>query len=531
MTKHVLIVGAGVAGLSCALELCALGGAQITLVSKDALGQANTLMAQSGVAGAWHPDDSVALHRDDTLASGNGIGVTESAQFVADNAVAAIAQLEKWGVTWDYTTPADDSVGERELSQLEPRQTGGHSFPRSAHAGGDRTGRLIAFSLRDRVQEAAAQGLITVREKEMVRDLLVEDGRVVGVELLGKRDADGNYTPGEQLRADAVVLATGGAGGMFAVTTNLRGAVGGSVALAYRAGAVIRDPEFFQFHPTSLDAPGFPLIGEAVRGRGAHIIDANGERFLHLSDERGELASRDIVARAIYRRRQETGGQVFLDARPIGTPEELSAMFPGMSRQIATKRLTWDDPIPITPAAHYWMGGIASTVEGRTSLPGLFAVGEAGCNGVHGANRLATNSLLEGCVTGRACAALLAREDDPAPRDLADLELHRAEVPAPTAAPSEEPASLAALQTLMWEKAGVVRDPAELAAAREQVLAWLSALPAEAQTRQELELRDALTSASLLLGAALMRKETRGAHTRADFPQTDEVAVSRGFHR
>lgn len=590
---HVIVIGGGVAGLTCVLDLVERGRTRVTLLTKDGLGQANTVMAQSGVAAAFLPGDTPQSHAEDTLASGQGLSVERSVEAVTSRAVDTVRRLAERGVVWDRANAAaagrSDAAGDAaDLAGLEPRRVGAHAHPRSAHSQGDGTGKSIEFALRDLLVAAAEQhpDRLTLRPKEMVEQLLVSDphkseapgnpnpdpdpdpddiaARVSGVRLLG----------GEELRADAVVLAAGGAGQMFSVTTNLRGATGDGTALAFRAGAVIREPEMFQFHPTSLDVVGFPLLGEGVRGDGALIIDEAGERFLAEYDERAELAPRDVVARAMYRYALRTGRKIFIDATPAGTPEELATRFPGITRKLATKRLDWSRPIPVTPSAHYWMGGVASEIDGRTSLPGLFAVGENASTGMHGANRLATNSLLEGAVTGAACAALLSdHADDIAAGHLPEpwhdetvsivlLDLERVgqgvcdeqaaatdssdatdpdatdpdaagpDAPADEAGPDALP-QLAELQSMMWERAGVVRTREDLCAAAATLRSWLAALSAHedevVQDRRLLELRSLTTCALLLVAGALARRESRGAHARSDHPQTDETPTSRGF--
>lgn len=373
------------------------------------------------------------------------------------------------------------------------------------HAGGDATGRLLVEALLPHV---ARHPHIDIWEHTTVLELLTENGECSG--LLAKT-VDGQPV---WLQTRAVVLATGGLGQLFQYTTNVSGSLGDGFALAYRAGAVLRDMEFVQFHPTALrtDSHPLPLISEAVRGDGAILVNANGERFMHRYDPRQELASRDVVARAIYAEMQ-TGQDVFLDARAI---PNFSGRFPTIYQSCHKIGLDPStDLLPIAPAAHYTMGGIQTDAHGRTSVNRLFAIGEAASSGLHGANRLASNSLLEGLVMARLAAQELA--------DMTELStasrLPKTQIDhIQTLNVSLSPWLLKQVQTIMWTHVGIVRNEADLIAAWRQIANWMHDLPDFNRADHHL-----LTAARLVVEAALWRKESRGAHYRSDFPEPDRL--------
>src|SRR4051812_24187984 len=383
MRNSIIVVGSGVAGMTAALE--AVEAYDVTLFTKADLAQSNTRYAQGGVAvvidamsdpGAPHLGDTVESHVGDTLVAGAGLSDEDTVRILCAEGPAAIDELITRGVQFD-----------RHDGELSHGLEAAHSYARILHAGGDATGAGIAYALIDRLRESA----VTVRERTTVVDLLVEDGRCVGVRLLD----------GSALRADAIILATGGAGQLYPYTTNPEVATADGLGMALRAGVVAADLEFYQFHPTSLDAPGNFLVSEAVRGEGATLIDAHGKRFMLDVHPDAELAPRDVVARGIAAQMaKQPGLPVRLDATALGA-EFLAKRFPNIDAACRAQGFDWGEvPIPVTPAAHYYMGGIRTDEWGRTSLPGLYAVGEAACNGLHGANRLASNSLLEGAVYG-----------------------------------------------------------------------------------------------------------------------------------
>ncbi|WP_456283445.1 L-aspartate oxidase [Microbacterium sp. JZ101] len=486
----VIVVGSGVAGLATALHL-ARGGADVQLVTKAGMADGSTRHAQGGIAAALFPDDSVESHAADTLAAGAGLCDPAAVDVLVSEGPARVRELMDLGVAFDR-----DASG-----ALARGLEAAHAHPRILHAGGDATGLAIEIALI----AAALEAGVRLRERTLLADLLVEDGRVAGVELL----ADGRR---EVLRADAVVLATGGAGRLWARTTNPDVVTGDGIAAALRAGAAVVDLEFAQFHPTVL-AEGTPfLVSEAVRGEGADLIDLDGRRFVLDDHPDGELAPRDVVARSISRRMAEQGGRpVLLDATRIGR-RRLEARFPTIARALAARGLDWAaHPIPVAPAAHYLMGGIATDLDGRTSLAGLLAVGECARTGVHGANRLASNSLLEGAVfAARAATAILAGDVDAAPA------LPSAPSPeSPSELAAVPPFSRAALQRLMWDHVGLLRDGAGLAHAVAVLAAWQDALP-RPQTVAAHEdaglVRVGLAAAS----AALARPGSVGSHFRTD---------------
>ncbi len=496
--EHLIVVGSGIAGMTTALD--AVDTFDVTLLTKAELAQSNTRYAQGGVAvviddmadpGAPTMGDTVASHVADTLVAGAGLGDADTVGILCAEGPAAMDELIARGVPFD-----------RHDGELSHGLEAAHAYPRILHAGGDATGAAIAYALIERVRESA----VTVREQTTVVDLIVEDGRCVGVTLLD----------GEQLRADVVVLATGGAGQLFPYTTNPEVATADGLGMALRAGAVAADLEFYQFHPTSLDAPGSFLVSEAVRGEGAVLIDADGHRFMTDVHPDAELAPRDVVARGIAQQmKAKSHGPVCLDATHLGG-EFLARRFPTIDAACRAQGYDWGRvPIPVAPAAHYYMGGVRTDEWGRTSVPGLLAVGEVACNGLHGANRLASNSLLEGAVYGRRVVeGLLAEppmqafDDDwaaPLTLDLADD-------------PDAHDVSRADLQQLMWDAAGLARDGADLQQAAVELRRWKSPRVTDAKSAEDANL---LVVARAVVASALARHESRGGHFRTDFPLTD----------
>jgi L-aspartate oxidase len=496
----VIVVGTGIAGLVAALE--ASRSHDVTLVTKAELGESNTRYAQGGIAAALFPDDSVEAHIRDTLDAGAGLNALDAVTVLCTEGPERIRDLIRLGVAFD-----------RERGELARGREAAHSSARILHAGGDATGAAIESALVAAVRDSA----VSIREFCFVRDLIVRDGRVVGIEVI-ERDALGRSVAG-RLEADAVILASGGAGQLYRHTTNPAVATGDGAAAALRAGAVLGDVEFYQFHPTSLAVPGNFLISEAVRGEGAVLVDADGRRFMADWHPDAELAPRDVVARGIAHRMAEQGGApVLLDATALGS-EFLAARFPGITRVCREHGLDWGrEPIPVTPAAHYWMGGIRTDDRGRTSLPGLLAVGEVACTGVHGANRLASNSLLESLVFAwRAVGALDLASEDPADAESVDAVL---EIPFETGLDtptSSEPFARAELQHLLWDAAGLFRTRSTLESAAER-LAGLASPAAGDATIPDLETANLLDLGRLIVDAAIAREESRGAHYRSDFP-------------
>lgn len=503
MTTAVVVVGSGIAGLTAALQADA-AGCDVVVVTKAAVTEANTRYAQGGIAGALSPADRAGDHASDTLIAGAGLADPAAVSVLTEEGPDRIRDLIAAGVVFDR----------EEDGTLRGGLEGAHSFPRILHAGGDATGAEIERALVARLRTSG----VRLREHAFVTDLVRWRGRVVGVELHG----------GERLEADAVILATGGAGELFAHSTNPAVATGDGIALAARAGAAVRDMEFVQFHPTVMAVGEAFLVSEAVRGEGAVLRDDTGRRFALEAHPDGELAPRDVVARAIAGAMARQGGRpVLLDATALHSADPdrraafLATRFPTIDAAIRARGLDWArEPIPVTPAAHYLMGGVVTDLDGRTDVPGLYAVGEVARTGVHGANRLASNSLLEGAVFGaRAGAAAATDAGRPWP------------VPAgtPTASPvgaattgiPHPPFSRRALQDLMWADAGVSRDGTGLARAARTLAAWRGEAvpPATVREHEDANLRQV---AELVVAAASARTGSVGSHLR-----TDDPAVSR----
>lgn len=503
----VLVVGSGIAGLTAALR--AARSATVLLVTKADLAQGATRSAQGGIAAALGPADSPDQHARDTRAAGVGLCEDEAVRVLCGEGPEAIAELIDRGVRFDG---AEGPGGAYALC-LE----GAHGRPRILHAGGDATGRAIQRALGAAAQQEAR---IVVREHTAVVDLLVEGGRVVGAELMA---ADGSHL---RARAAAVLLATGGAGQLFSRTTNPRVATGDGIAAAWRAGAALEDLEFYQFHPTALARPGSFLVSEAVRGEGAVLRDEHGRRFLPEVDRRAELAPRDVVARAIAQvMTAQEGRSVWLDATALGQ-RHLRERFPTIDAALRAAGIDWArEPVPITPAAHFMMGGIRTDLDGRSSLPGLLAAGECARTGVHGANRLASNSLLEGAVFGARAADAAAADAaaaDAAATGVAAADVVAADVAAAgtvlASAPSPTGWTRTQLQGLMWDRVGLLRTGAELEAAAAQLATWQPPGPETLTTITALEDRNLLDLARLLTAHALARPVSVGAHHRLDSP-------------
>lgn len=501
--SHVIVVGSGIAGLIAALETSS--GHTVTLVTKSRLSEGNTRYAQGGIAAAMFDDDSVAEHIADTLRAGAGLSRLAAVEILCSEGPERIRDLIKLGVGFDSSN-----------GELARGLEAAHSRARVLHAGGDATGLAIETALVRAVRAAN----INVLEHTFAVDLALEDGRVCGLEIL---EADGSA---KRLWADAVVLASGGAGQMYKHTTNPSVATGDGVAAALRAGAEIADVEFYQFHPTALAVPGNFLISEAVRGDGAVLLDVDGRRFMTEVDTRAELAPRDVVARGIAAQMANQGGRpVMLDATALGS-RFLAERFPTIDAACRSRGLNWgSEPIPVTPAAHYWMGGVRTDEWGRTSVPGLFAVGEVACTGVHGANRLASNSLLESLVFAWRCAHLLLADSfswisDKVSGDWSPLSEERAIVEQVEieAGGSVLPVERVELQQLMWDFAGIHRDREGLRNAAARLRGWT----VSGSNVSDRETANLLTLAQTVVGAALVRCESRGAHYRRDYPEQVE---------
>lgn len=497
-----LVIGAGIAGLSAAISLARHG--RVMVVTKEELAESNTAYAQGGIAVAMGGEEDVALHLKDTMDAGDGLVNQEAAAVLVEQGPRRVQELLEWGTKFD-----------RENGELMRTREGAHSRSRILHANGDATGREIAVSLLRHVREMHA---IELMEWTTGIDLLVENGRVTGATLL---DGEGGV---RVVLARAVLLASGGAGQVYSDTTNPAVATGDGIAMAYRAGAEVSDMEFYQFHPTAFSMKGAPrfLMSEALRGEGAYLVNERGERFMERYHPLRELAPRDVVARAITREGMD--GEVYLDMRHV--KKDLQARFPGISKFLARHRLELGrDLIPVRPAAHYLMGGVRTDVHGRTSLPGLYAAGEVACTGVHGANRLASNSLLEGLVFGVLAAEAMIADD----REQGTRNREQAGdvgTPAADKAVTSEAATerwIAELRGLMWKYAGLLRDANGLREAQRGLDALAVTMP-RGIFRRALEARNLHTVAGLIVAAALGREESRGAHYRNDFPDRDTVA-------
>ncbi|MFF8102455.1 L-aspartate oxidase [Streptomyces sp. NPDC016640] len=517
----VVVVGSGVAGLTAALR-CEAAGLTTVVVTKARLDDGSTRWAQGGIAAALGEGDTPEQHLDDTLVAGAGLCDEEAVRILVTEGPDAVRRLIATGAHFDES--ADGA--------LALTREGGHHRRRIAHAGGDATGAEISRAL---VEAVRARGLRTV-ENALVLDLLTDaDGRTAGVTLhvMGEGQHDGVGA----VHAPAVVLATGGMGQVFSATTNPAVSTGDGVALALRAGAEVSDLEFVQFHPTVLflgpEAEGQqPLVSEAVRGEGAHLVDADGVRFMRGQHELAELAPRDIVAKGIMRRmREQDAEHMYLDARHFGA-EMWEHRFPTILAACRAHGIDpVTEPVPVAPAAHYASGGVRTDSRGRTTVPGLYACGEVACTGVHGANRLASNSLLEGLVYAERIAADIARAGSALPA--------RVPQPLPTgerpAHPLLPPEARFTIQRAMTRGAGVLRSEASLSEAADR----LHRLHADARDTLDengktaepgvdtWEATNLLCVARVLVAAARRREETRGCHWREDRPERDDTAWRR----
>lgn len=500
----VVVIGSGIAGLTAALRIKAETGASVMVVTKDNLSAGSTQWAQGGIAAALGEGDSPEEHLEDTLVAGAGVCDVEAVRALVTEGPDAVRELIALGTQFDHT-----SAGELSLTR-----EGGHHRDRIAHAGGDATGAEIQRALVAAVRAAPE---ITVTEHALAVDLIPgAAGGVAGVTLhvMGEGQHDGVGA----VMCRAVVLASGGLGQVFSQTTNPSVSTGDGMALALRAGAVLRDLEFVQFHPTVMylgpDSRGQqPLISEAVRGEGAFLVDWAGVRFMQGQHELADLAPRDVVAKAITRRMLETGKpHMWLDARHLGR-EFWEKRFPTI---LASCRSHGIDPstdlIPVAPACHYASGGVATDLHGQSTLSGLFATGEVACSGVHGANRLASNSLLEGLVFSRRIAAKLAADGLP-PRQEAITDRRTPGLVDPSVFP--------AMQQVMTDEVGVLRNAAGMTEALGS-LADLGSVGCDQPRTRAWEMSNLIAISTVLAQAALMREETRGSHWREDFPDRDD---------
>jgi L-aspartate oxidase len=499
-TYDYIVVGSGIGGLSTALLARRHGS--VLVITKGSINDCNTRYAQGGIAAAVGKEDSPQLHLEDTLRAGCSLSDEEAVRILATEAPARIADLVQ------YRVPFDTLDGEIALTM-----EAAHSVPRVLHAGGDATGEYIETTLSRQVRAAG----IMVLEDFLATEILREKGRTAGIRVLECRT--GSF---EEFGCRYLILATGGAGQLFKYNTNSDIATGDGITLAYEAGAEITDMEFFQFHPTALRMPGVPpfLISEAVRGEGGVLRNAEGVPFMTDYHPRGDLAPRDVVARAIVNEMNRTGSdRVYLDV--TGLPEHLvTTRFPHIYGFCLDRGLDITrQQIPVAPAAHYMIGGVRTNIWGETSLPGLFATGEVACTGVHGANRLASNSLLEAIVYSNRIIERTAAGDRPAlpPQGTKDdIHLPLGAHPGPAQCPVP---GLAALQQLHWDHVGIIRNAAGLDYAGETLAAWQDSLP-ESTDQPSYEMKNLVLTGRLMTEAAAMRLESRGAHYRSDFPET-----------
>jgi L-aspartate oxidase len=509
-----IIVGGGIAGLRAAIGVA--GAGRVLVLTKSGTSDSNTGLAQGGIAAALGDDDSPELHAADTIRAGDGLCDEAAVRVLVEDGPRYVRELIEWGARF-----ARDADG-----RLAMGREAAHSVRRVLHAA-DATGREIGRVLWRRV--SALSSVETV-DHALVTELIVEDGAVAGVRFVDHEGA------ARDARARATLLATGGAGQVFRETTNPAVATGDGVALAYRAGARVADLEFIQFHPTALASPGAPrfLISEALRGEGARLINGSGEPFMTTYDPAGDLAPRDVVARGIAREIERSGGPVYLTLAHLDAGY-VRDRFPTIAAMCASFGLDLArDRIPVGPAAHYIMGGVDADEGGRTSLPGLYAAGEVACTGVHGANRLASNSLLEGLVFGARAAITMQQAPRAAPLKPDRIDVGSAmpgagfETDRDRAAPRlHPPLSAEDVRALMWQKAGLFRTEdglSDAVAALETAYAAAGGSSATRRPRTSGEWRQLhlVSVARLIVRAALRRRESRGGHFRADFPARDD---------
>ncbi len=496
-----LVIGSGIAGLRAAIALAEAG--DVIVLTKAEPAESNTGYAQGGIAAAIGPDDSPDLHARDTHAAGDGLCDAAAVRILVGDGPAYVRELLDWGAAFDRDAGGRPALG----------REGAHSVRRVLHAR-DATGREIARVLWSRV---SAHPRIRVFVDALATELVVSDGVCRGAAFLDAGVA-------RVAEARATLLATGGAGQVFRETTNPSIATGDGIAMAFRAGAHVADLEFVQFHPTVMNVPDAPrfLLSEALRGEGARLVNQAGEPFMARYEPAGDLASRDLVSRAMVREAERTGAPVYLTVAHLDA-DYVRRRFPTIAAACRQAGLDLArDLIPVSPAAHYVMGGVETDVDGRTSTAALFAAGEVACTGVHGANRLASNSLLEGLVFGaRAASAMLVPAQRAAGRDAQTVDVPASHTAARL--PTED-----AVRDLMWRHVGLLRDAAGLEHAHATLACWWSAVRVASTgptgTDRQLRRLEAVVTVGLLIArAALRREESRGAHFRSDFPTRDDI--------
>jgi L-aspartate oxidase len=496
-----IIIGSGVAGLRAAVEAAQAG--EVAVISKDALHDSSSEKAQGGIAVALSDEDRIGLHLEDTLLAGAGLCDEATVRTLVREGPAYILELIDWGAEFD-----------RDGGRLAFTREAAHRARRVLHAQGDSTGKEIVRSLKAKAESIPE---ISFLDYLFTVDLIVKEGRCIGVWTLDTRSGKLYALVGR-----AVMLATGGCGRLYRITSNPPFATGDGLAVAARAGAALQDMEFMQFHPTTLNIPGAPnfLLTEAIRGEGGVLRNAAGERFMERYHEAAELAPRDVVARSIMTEIRRQGDELItLDLGGL-KPEFVGERFPMIFATLSEYGLNLTtDKIPVLPAAHYCMGGVAVDRWGHTHLQGLYAAGEVACNGVHGANRLASNSLLEGLVFGGRCGEAMVEETNPVPQGIKP-ELKVQNVPFDQ---DKIERTKKELTEIMWRRVGIERCGDTLA----EAVGWLREIRRDTEpcslNRPWLELRNMALTAEAIAEFACRRTESRGAHFRTDYPSTDDA--------
>ena len=515
-----IVVGSGIAGLYASIRANE-AGLKVLLITKSNIDEASTKYAQGGIAAAVGTGDSPEKHLQDTIAAGNGLVDEKAARILCFEAASRIKDLGRFGVQFDSNN-----------GMVSLGKEGAHSEPRILHARGDGTGLEIESSLAKLAQEN-----FDIREDTIPVEIIVS-GENSTMKAIGIKSLDLLSGVEEDISARNIMLATGGAGQAYSVTTNPKVSTGDGIALGFKAGALVTDLEFTQFHPTALVLPDRPvfLISEALRGDGAHLLNNHGQRFMSRYSPDKDLAPRDVVARAIVEECQtENTEHAWLDIRSSTTgnsPEWLTARFPQISASCAKAGIDISKAlIPVSPAAHYLMGGLLTNTDGETSVPGLFAIGETACTGVHGANRLASNSLLETVIFAhRAIEKIQSGQTD-------SLDLEK--IPQPVSLPLQKgtqsenidpQTERGSLQKNMWDKVGVVRNQTGLEDAYEQIK-YLSSNFRSDGTRNGYEVNSLLIVTQIMIDAAIRRTESRGAHYRSDYPHQDDIWKTRILYK